>query len=384
MNIAISAYVCSSNQGSEHEIGWKCVKEYAQIADNLYLFTSANENFDLNFQMDANSLYNVKLFMVDIPIKLNNYLKSIPIIGYHLAAYLWELSLFFYLIKRYEKGFFDLAIKSSYGTYRYPSFLWYFSKELHLNPISGGGRLPFRFLSFFSLKGKLIELFRMIMQVSPFANPLVLLTLSKSSKIYVGFNATKAILPKFAKKKCLLKENFLEVFPEDFRMKEAKEISQLDKFKLKLFYTGRIHEWKGVMITLRALKKIGPEINYEFTIMGEGPTKRLLKKYSENHNLNVIFINPKNIPRCDLSFYYYSHDIFIFPTLHGEAGFAPIEAKLHDMTLLTLDFSGLEAHVDQGDIVIDTRAKDAEGVVDDVARQLSLYYKKKVTSSHND
>ena len=82
-----------------------------------------------------------------------------------------------------------------------------------------------------------------------------------------------------------------------------------------------------------------------------------------------------------MSFYYLSHDLFVFPTLHGESGFAPVEAKLHGMRLLTLDFSGLDQNLTEGDICIETIGKNTDAVVDSVAQSLAnLYYDLKQTS----
>lgn len=370
--VALSAYVCLRNRGSEHEIGWKNVKDYSAKAEKLYLFTSKFENNGIGEQLDE--LPNVEVFLIDIPKILNDALKSIPFVGYHIAAYLWEFSLFFYLNTRYKKKHFDLGVKSSYGSYRWPTFLWCFAKELHINPISGGGRFPIRFLAFFSFRAKVLELFRMFVQLIPFIDPFAMLSMSKATKIFAANHATRKILPKKFQKKCIIKEDFLEVFPEDFRMAEAKVASSPDRHVLKLFYTGRVLEWKGVMLVLRALKKVNTLIPYELTIMGNGPAKAKLARYAAENNLKVNFVSPQNVPRKDLSFYFYSNDIFVFPSLHAEGGFAPVEAKLHDMALLTLDFSGLDLYLNEKDLVINTEGKSAKNVIETISEKLLDYF----------
>ena len=371
---AISAFACSSNRGSECELGWQCLQECAARSTEVHLFTSAVINPQIEAQVRQHSLDNVIVHLVDFPERVDALLKSIPAVGYQLLAYAWEFRLLFYMLRRFRREQFDLAIRSTYGSYRWPSFLWFFSKEFHLDPLSGGGRFPLRFRRFFSPKAQCKELFRMFMQRAHFLDPFVLITLSQASEIYAGNAATRSILPKFARNKCVVKSDFLAVQAADFKIAEARAAVSVDPQVLKLFYTGKLLEWKGVMIILKALASLPKEVRYTFTIMGNGPDRQLFEDYVAQKGLNVVFVDPKQVPRCDLSFYFFAHDLFVFPTLHGEAGYAPIEAKLHGMRLLALDFSGLNDAMTDGDICIQTEGKSAEDVVQAIAASIEALY----------
>ena len=374
MKTAISAFVCSENRGSEHELGWKGLKECAARSVEVHLFTSAAINPNIEAQVRKYCLDNVVVHLVDFSKGVDSFLKSIPGVGYQLVAYVWEFRLFFHMLRRFRRDQFDLAIKSTYGSYKWPSFLWCFSKELHVDPLSGGGRCPIRFQRFFSPKARRQELFRVFMLRACFFDPFVLLTLFKAKKLYAGNVATQSILPRFARKKCVVKPNFLSVEAADFKIEEARAAVSVDPEMLKLFYTGKLLEWKGVMLVLEALSLLPDYVKFSFTIMGDGPGKQRYEDYINEENLNVIFINPRQVPRSDLSFYFFSHDLFAFPTLHGEAGYAPVEAKLHGMKLLTLDSSGLENHLTEGDLCIQTESKSADCVVQEMADAIEGLY----------
>jgi len=212
------------------------------------------------------------------------------------------------------------------------------------------------------------------MQRACFFDPFVMLTLSKANKLYAGNVATQSILPKFARQKCVVKSDFLTVEATDFKIDEARAAVSVDPQVLKLFYTGKLLEWKGVMIILKALASLPKEVRYTFTVMGNGPARQLYEDYIYKNKLNVVFIDPQTVPRCDLSFYFFAHDLFAFPTLHGEAGFAPVEAKLHGMTLLTLDFSGLAFVLTKQDVCISTEGKDCAAVVHAMAEAIEEKY----------
>jgi glycosyltransferase involved in cell wall biosynthesis len=375
MAIAISAFACSENRGSEHELGWKCLKECAARAPEVHLFTSVAINPGIEAQVRKYSLGSVVVHLVDLPKGLATVLKSIPGAGFQLTAYVWEFRLFLHLFRRYRRQHFNVGIKSTYGSYRWPSLLWYFSEELHLDPLSGGGRCPFRFHRFLSPRARGKELLRMFIQHVTLYDPFVLLTLFKAKKLYAGNAATRSILPRFARQKCVVKNDFLTIEAADFKIEEARATVSVDSSVLKIFYTGKLLEWKGIKVVLEALARLPDDVKYKFTIMGNGPARQLYENYSQKKQLNVVFVDPQQVPRSDLSFYFLSHDIFAFPTLHGEAGYAPVEANLHGMKLLTLDLSGLIANLTEEDICIQTEGRSADDVVQTVADSIEVQYR---------
>jgi len=374
MKTIISAFACLENRGSEHELGWKCLCEHASFGDEVHLITNAYVNANIVESIRDHSFDNVVLHFVDFPHNLYAIMTGIPGAGYQVAAYFWEFRMFFYLLRTFPRKHYDLGIKSTYGSYRWPSFLWYFAKEFHIDPVSGGGRFPLRFQSILSFKSRCRELWRALYQRISLCDPFVLLTMWKANVIHVGNAATRDVLPRFVRKKCQLKADFLAINPADFRIEEARHTVSVATDCLKLFYTGKLLEWKGVMLVLRALSELPSEVNYSFTIMGLGPAREYYSTYVQKHNLNVVFVEPSTVPRSDLSFYFFSHDLFVFPTLHGEAGFAPVEAKLHGMRLLTLDSSGLDSVLQSEDICIDTCKKQTEAVVASISQEIKNLY----------
>lgn len=219
----------------------------------------------------------------------------------------------------------------------------------------------------------------MFMQRAVFFDPFVLLTLSHASELHVNNRSTKTITPKFFQKKCILKKDFLKVDARDFKMEEAREVAIVNPNVLTIFQTGQLLEWKGVMVILQALALLPPTVKYVYTVMGHGPARQIYYDFIKQENLNVVFIDPTTVPREDLSFYYFSNDLFTFPSFHGDSGHAPVEAKLHGMRLLTLDFSGLEEALTKGDICIRTEGKEVQEVIQEIALEIEeLYYKLKL------
>jgi len=382
MVLAVSAFTCTEDLGSEHELGWQCLKARALNNNEVYLFTAGYVNSDIHEQLDRHNLRNVVVHTVDFPKSVDAFLNATIGKGHLLTAYAWEFLLFFYMLRRFGKNQFDVGVKSTYAGYRWPSFLWYFSKQLHLDPVSGGGGFPLRFRTFLSAKAQRRELFRMFMQRVFYFDPFVFLTMLKAGELHVSNAGTKAMTPKFFRKKCVLKNDFIKVDASDFKMEEARKTVSVDPDILKIFHTGKLLEWKGVMIILRALALLPNSVKYEYTVMGSMSARQYYLDYVLQEGLNVTFVDPEKVPRHDLSFYFFAHDLFTFAALHGDGGHAPVEAKMHGMRLLTLDFSGLEQTLTKDDICIQTEALNEREIVQQIAESIEhLYYELKCPPS---
>lgn len=344
MNILMSAYACEPNKGSEPEVGWRWMIKNSKIYEKVVVVTRENNKSNIEKEFKQLNLDNVEFHYFDLPTWALFWKKGA--IGVQLYSYLWEIFIFIHLFKHYKKYEFDVTQKVTFVSYRFPSFLWYYGKSFILGPIAGGERFPISFLSIFSLTGKIKELLRIILQrVSLIIDPLVLLTLYKADKIIAVTDDTKSILPLFLQGKVVI-EPAISIDINDFNI-QVKNVPT--KLPIKLLYIGRLVEWKGIMLALKALKGIKTS-QYEFNIVGEGADRKIFEDYSKNNNLNVHFLGQKN--RIELSKYYSSHDIFIFPSLHDSGGMVILEAKAHFLPVIVSSFGGPKDFINKSDYII--------------------------------
>ncbi len=354
--ILISAYACEPNKGSEPEVGWRWVIDKAKEYEEVVVITRANNRENIEKEFPKLGIKNIKFEYFDLPKWISWWKKKQR--GVQLYAYLWEIGVFFYLFKKYKKKEFDVAQRVTFVSYRFPSFIWYFSKKFIFGPIAGGERFPLSLLSIFSFKGKIKELIRMFMQNVALIDPFVLLTLYKADKIIAVTEDTKTILPKWAQKKTIIQPAIkinLDDFDVDWRIRENYLKNKKDNV-LRLLYAGRLLEWKGIMLVLDALKDLPKNIKYEFTIVGDGPDRKIFEDYVIKHKLNVTFAG--RVPRKELSKYYLTHDLFILPSLHDSGGMAVLEAKAHGLPVVVTNFGGPKMFVDENDFIIVGKKKD--------------------------
>ncbi len=286
----------------------------------------------------------------------------------HPVPYIWEMCLFFFLLGKYSKNEFDRAHRSTVGSYRFPSFLWYFAPYFTWGPMASGETVPLRFLSVLSWKGRLLEIVRMIFQRTAFLDPFILIGLLKANEIGVATTATKNILPPFARKKSYVDLDFFKIDLSDFDQIDIANIKK-DEACLKLLYVGKIVEWKGLMFVFRALKDFSTDTPYEFNIIGDGPDISFFQSYSIKHKLNVNFLGKKS--RNELSHYYLTHDLFISPDIHGRGSNTIVEAKNHHLPVLMLDVTDPDGLTGKElNIIINTQNKKIADIIQSIKQSL--------------
>ena len=374
----MSAYQCEPDRGSEFEVGWQLMRSFAASCSELTVVTRSQSRNNSERGIVRLGIGNTRCIYYDLPPWLASQ-EGTPL-GGQIVPYCWEIGLFFFLLKRYKRNEFDLAHRATVGSYRFPSLLWYFSRQFTWGPMASGERVPFRLLPVLSWKGRVLEVTRMLVQNLILLDPLVLFSLYKANKITVVTSATKRILPGFARRKAFLID-YLVVDAKDFTFDLPLD-NHVDEHKLKLLYAGRILEWKGIMFALKALTQLRGKLDYEFNVVGDGPDRKFLQEYVRKHQLKVNFLGGK--PRSELSTYYLTHHVFVGTDLHGRGSTTIVEAKMHKLPVLLLDISYPDEQTRKDlNIVIDTQRKSVNEVVESIANELLALQEKLVSKNFN-
>ncbi len=371
----MSSYCCEPDRGSEFETGWQELLDLASKCTELMVITRPPQSLTrLEQMLKEKGIQNTTFLFFDLPHRINS-LKNNAVF-FQMIPYLWEVALFFFLKKNFARYHFEYAHRATIGSYRFPSLLWYFAPHFTWGPLASGETVPIRFLTIFSLKGRITELMRILIQRAALIDPLVLLGLYKARHITVATSATKNILPKFAQKKVVLQPNYYIVKEDDFQT-AASVTTDAGTQKLKLLFVGRLLEWKGIMLILKALKKVNDSIGYEFNIVGKGPDESVFRRYAAKHNLRVNFLGNK--PRRELSSYYLSHNLFVCPDLHGRGSFTMCEAKMHNLPVLMLDITDPDCLTGKDlNILVTTKDRSISAIVAQIADELVKAYQRLV------
>lgn len=381
--ILVSAYACEPNVGSEPGVGWDWVTRLSNEFEEVHVVTRSgdrqigsdgkkyvrNSRDHIESQLSKRtSTDHIHFHYFDLPDMISNLERTM--IGDIINIYLWEVMVFFFLLRRFTRREFDKVQKVTIVSHRYPSFVWYFGREYTHGPIAGGERFPVRLLAVFSWKNRIKELVRLVFQFAPFFDPLIWLTYWKADRIIAVTPETRSVLPVPFRKKCLVQQ---AVSAESMEWENTHRMVPVIKpgEPLKLLYAGRILEWKGVMLILRALKQI--HIPYELNVVGDGPDLARIRTYAKSHSLKVNF--PGFIERNTLIHYYQTSDLFLFPSLRDSGGFVVLEAQANGLPVLALDLGGPAMNLDENTgILIEVQEQSVEQIVSRIAERIDAFY----------
>lgn len=119
-----------------------------------------------------------------------------------------------------------------------------------------------------------------------------------------------------------------------------------DNSKIRFLLISTKFYVKGAKWVLKAFDELSKEYpNIHLTVISFTP-KEYIEKYK--HNKNIDFV-PANLTRDELyKKYYFTHDVFVQPTLKDSFGFVNIEAMRSGMSIITVDIFAIPEMVHEG------------------------------------
>lgn len=376
----ISAYACEPHVGSEPGVGWHWVRETAASFEEVHVVTrSGDRQLDSDgrkYVRDSKGNIEKEMSQIDLSGRVTFHYFDLPdfisrfertTIGDIVNIYLWEIFVFFFLLRKFPRHGFDIAQKVTIVSHRYPSFVWYFGKIYIHGPIAGGERFPLNLLPIFSPKSRLKEYVRMLFQHTPSLDPLIWWTYYMADKILVVTDETRTILPSPFRHKCTVQQ---AISTEELGWKKTTAVTSelIPGSPIRLLYVGRLLEWKGIMLAFMALKKLN--IPYQLDIIGQGPAKDFLEQYAGSNGLQVNFRG--FIPRNELPAHYQKSQLFVFPSLRDSGGFVVLEAQSNGLPVLTLDLGGPAMNLDpEKGILVPVEGCSLTQITDRIAREIT-------------
>ncbi|WP_442761788.1 glycosyltransferase family 4 protein [Malikia spinosa] len=128
--------------------------------------------------------------------------------------------------------------------------------------------------------------------------------------------------------------------------------NEKDRNKLKILWVGRMLDWKNVDTLMKALSELKKEkVNFELTLVGDGPEKLKLKKMSLEllNNESVFFLDP--VPATKIPIIMAQHDIYVLPSSAYEGWGAVInEAMSCGCAVIASSAAGAAAAIIENEI----------------------------------
>lgn len=346
-------------------MGWSWATELAALGHEVTVLTrTANQSpIEAEGPHEQRSL---QFLYYDLPRRVQR-LRRFP--GGKMLYYgLWQWFAARHLRRRFPSLPFDVVQHVTYVSARFPSFMGSLGIPFWFGPVSGGEAVPPRLRAGFSAGQRCLEWWRDASSLLVRIDPLMRRTFRQAERIFVTRD-TLALLPRSCRHKAVTK---LSVGLRDSDFVRSRRPAPQRSENMRLLYVGRLLDWKGMHLALRAVamaRRVEPRIS--FAMVGEGPARGRLQALSRELQLEDVVHWAGWQPHASVRRYYENSDVLVFPSLRDSGGMAVLEALAHGVPVLCVDLGGPGQVVDAtcGRVVC-TAGRTADDVVHALAHAL--------------
>ncbi len=335
MKILISAYSCEPGRGSERGVGWNVAREVARRHE-VWVLTRPDESKDaIEAELAVRPVPNLNFVYFTLPFWQDS-LRLGSFGAMQLHYYLWQIQAYFVAKRLHKEVGFDLSHHVTFVKYSSPSLLSLLPIPFIWGPVGGGESAPPKFWKDFSLKAKLYETVRNLSRGTGEKDPLVRMTIQKSTVVRATTADTAERLYKMGAKK-------VDILPEVGLLDE--EVQALAQYDLpsdqpvRFISLGRLLHWKGFHLGLKAFAEAKLP-NAEYWLVGGGPELENLKAQAIKDGIEnqVKFFG--QIPREVALKKLQACHIMVHPSLHDSGGWVCIEAMAAGRPVICLNLGG--------------------------------------------
>ncbi len=366
--ILLSAYACEPGKGSEPEVGWMWATELAAAGHEVWVITRAVNRAAIESSAQANRNPALHFVYFDLPDWLRRFKRGNRGVHWYYALWQWGAYRVARRLTRCIK--FDRVHHVTFVGLRAPSFMGLLGVPFVLGPVSGGESVPRLLRSGMSRAARLRECLRDLANLATRIDPLMRHNFRTAERILLATPASRALVPQVFHSKC---EVQLGVGLSRDYLGWTGPRCQSGGPALRLLYAGRLLEWKGVDLALRAVRAVlDGGVAVRFTIVGRGPAEPALRQLAADLALHDAVRWLQWLPQSELQEQYSQHDALLFPSLRDSGGMVVLEALAHGLPVVCTDCGGPGTIVtERCGRVVATAARHKDEVVVALAEALS-------------
>jgi glycosyltransferase involved in cell wall biosynthesis len=257
---------------------------------------------------------------------------------------------------------FDLVHHVSWGSLFWGSLMWRLGVPFVFGPVGGGqvspGPLRSCFGPYWTREWLRTNIVQRLMRWNPLARAAV-----RHALIVLATNTATAVLARD------LGANSVHLIADTAVPSElaaSRRSSSASRDAIRILWVARLLPLKGLPLALDALSRIGPDVNWNCTIVGDGPLASELQDWIERYGITERVACVGAVPWRDIGPLYEQADIFLFTSLRDSLGSQLFEAAAFGLPIVALDHHGV-ADLIPGDIA----EKVSVGGPEDTAQRLA-------------
>jgi glycosyltransferase involved in cell wall biosynthesis len=329
VKILALAYACEPTKGSEPGVGWMWSRLLARLGDTTVLTRSNNRQLIEAALSSTPEAKHLRFEYVDLPKWARFWKRGQH--GVRLYYLLWQLAALRRARRLHRAEAFDLVWHVTMANYWLGSVGGLVGPPFVFGPTTGGVRACLN-VRIVGPRGLLYEVVRAVTRAANHvANPLVSSAWRRASLILVSNPDTRDRLPEGYRHKT-------EIFPNVLLEKASTpDRRKRDEPRVALF-AGRLLAWKGVALAIRAVARLP---GWKLIVCGEGPDEARLRRLSRRLGVAKRVEFRGWVPRDELQVMMRREaSVFVFPSLHDDAGWVVAEATANGLPVVCLDRGG--------------------------------------------
>ncbi len=296
----------------------------AQLGET-WVITRTNNRAAIERELETTGhLPNVHFVYVDLPPNLRRWKRGQR--GVRLYYVLWLQAALFEARRLARDQPFDLAWHLTLANGWIGSTACLLGVPFVYGPVGGGVGTPWRLAGTLGAKGVRYELLRAAARTSGrYLNPLARASWRRASLILVQNEETRRWLPRRHRIKAQV---FPNVVLERLPVEPRRDVQRV------MLFAGRLLAWKGVSLAIDALEALP---GWRLIVCGEGPDRARLRRRAADRGVEdrVEFrgwVDHREVLRTMRE----DASVFVFPSLHDDAGFVVVEAMASGLPVVSL------------------------------------------------
>ncbi len=334
--ILLSAYACEPGKGSEPEVGWMWATELAAAGHEVWVITRTANRPAIKEVYGVLASGRLHFAYYDLPAWILRWKRGDRGVHWYYACWQWGA---YRLAKRLTRSIrFDCVQHVTFVGVRAPSFMGLLEIPFYMGPVSGGECVPRHLREDMSRRARWCERLREVANRIIHFDPVMRSSFRRAERIMVATSESRQLIPRAFRRRCSVQ---LGVGLSSEYLAWSSANRPAPKGDLRLVYAGRLLEWKGLDLALRAvagLRDLG--IRTHLTVIGDGPAARSLKELTAELDMQSSVHWVSWTPRDRLHEHYSQNDVLLFPSLRDSGGMVVLEALAHGVPVVCTDRGG--------------------------------------------
>lgn len=370
MKVLISAYACTPNEGREESCGWNYTSQLAKLGYEIWVLTPLWNQTKIQEELSLHPIPNLHFVYIDHPAYIKHLMLRFfgrETSNYHYLV--WQYEAYRTAIQLEQDRSFDLVHHLTVGSLVCGSWLWRLNKPFIFGPAGGGQVSPFTFRKYIH-KGWKLELIRTVItqQLIPFF-PLLRTFISHTTLVLAANHDTLHLAQCLGA--CRVKLFLDTGLPRDY-FPQILPVRSASK-ELRLLWIGRLYPRKALLLALKALSKVDPQVPCKLTILGSGPQDDCLPRWLREFGLESKVEWLGQISWHEVKNKYLESDVFLFTSLRDTFGAQLLEAMAHALPIICLNHQGAKDFV-PSEAGIKVPVKHPSETVSALAQAIELMY----------